>query len=177
MKYFLLFLGIAMSTSCSQKLKYFTEDLYDRYDWTEADLRRIQFYVSQDIVLYRNKSDNNTKIRKGQIRVESERDVEEVVIKKGTPGVFVNSPSSNHFAIAFDNDRDHYLMFGPNSKAEGRFLLMAKNWDKRKGEISYGNKVYETTSESAYAALMVDIKGARKTNYNSKTAGGRRVRN
>lgn len=176
MKYLLLFFCLVLSVSCSKKLKYFTEDLYEEYDWTDADLRRIQFYVSQDIVLYRNKNDNNTKIRKGQIRVESESDVDRVVIKKGTPGVFVNSPRASHFAIAFDDDRDHFLMFGPNSKAEGRFLLMAKNWDKRKGEISYGKKLYETTSESAYAALMVDIKGANKTNVKSKTAGGRRVR-
>ena len=176
MRYSLILFVAILTCSCSQKLKYFTEDLYDQYDWTESELRRIQFYVSQDIVLYRGSADRGSRIKDGQIRIENDREVEEVIIKEGTPGVFIDAPRNNHFAISFEDERDHYLMFGPNSKAEGRFLLMAKDWDSRSGKITYGGKVYETSSSSAYAALMVDIKRAKKTKYKTKTAGGQRVR-
>ena len=176
MKYLSLCCGLILFASCGQNLKYFTTDLYDQYRWSDAELKRIQFYVSQDIVLYRGSSDGGTRIKDGQIRVESARNVEEVVIKRGTPGVFIDSPRNNHFAIRFEDERDHYLMFGPNKKAGGRFLLMAKDWDSNSGEITYGGQVYETTSASAYAALMVDIKRAKKTKDRSKTAEGQRLR-
>ena len=170
------FVFVVFCTSCGNNLKYFTEDLYDQYEWTDNELKRIQFYVSQDIVLYKGVSDKGTKIEKGKIKLENAREVEEVIIKKGTPGVFVRSPRKNHFAISFDDKERSFLMFGPNSKANGRFLLMAKDWDRNSGEISYNGEVYETSSSSAYAALMVDIKRAKKTKYRSKTAGGQRVR-
>ncbi len=176
MKTLAFFMTFFILTSCGTNYKYFTTDLYERYDWSKSELRRIQFYVSQDIVLYRGVADRANRIQKGQIRLENQEEVEEVIIKRGTPGVFIDAPRKNHFAIAFDDDRDHFLMFGPNSKANGRFLLMAKDWNEHSGEITYGGRIYETTSASAYAALMVDIKRAKKTKYSSTTAEGRRVR-
>lgn len=167
---------ILLLSSCGNKLQYFTEDLYDEYQWSDRELKKIQFYVSQDIVLFKGASDNNTRIENGRIKVKSDRQVKELVIKKGTPGVFIQAPKTNRFAISFDDGKGNFLMFGPNTKANGRFVLLAKDWDRRSGKISYGGETYETSSESAYAALMVDIKRARKTKYESKTAGGKRVR-
>lgn len=167
---------LLLFSSCGPNLKYFTEDMYDEHQWSDRELKRIQFYVSQDIVLYRGLSDSNSKIENGQIKVNSDRKVEQVVIKKGTPGVFVQAPKQNRFAISFGDGKGQFLMFGPNAKANGKFVLLAKNWDRRSGQISYGGKIYETSSESAYAALMVDIKRARKTKTDSKKAEGQRVR-
>ncbi len=171
----LLLLTALFLSSCGQNLKYFTQDLYDEYQWSDRELKKIQFYVSQDIVLYRGLSDQNTKIQKGKIRVESDNEVEKIVIKRGTPGVFVMSPKEDRFAISFEDGKRDFLMFGPNRKASGRFVLLAKDWDKNSGKISYGDQLYDTSSESAYAALMVDIKRAKKTKYKSKTAEGKRV--
>jgi hypothetical protein len=173
----ILVLSVMTIVSCGKNLKYFTQDLYEEYGWTSKDLKKIQFYVSRDVVLYRRKSNRGTKIEGGQIKIERDRNVEEVIIKKGTPGVFVHSPKENRFAISFDNGRDQFLMFGPNSKAKGRYLLLAKDWDSTSGQVTYGGELYETSSESAYAALMVDIKKAGRTKYDSKTAGGKRIRN
>lgn len=177
MKVFALaIIALVTMSSCGNNLRYFTEDLYDEYRWTENELKSIQFYVSRDIVLYRGDSDNGTRIRDGKIVVESDREVEEVVIKKGTPGVFVMSPKEDRFAISFDSGKEEFLMFGPNAKANGRFVLLAKDWDRRSGEISYGGKTWRTSSDSAYSALMVDIKRASKTKRSSDEADGRRVR-
>lgn len=167
---------ILLFSSCGPNLKYFTQDLYSEYRWSERDLKRIQFYVSQDIILYRGLSGQDTKIDDGKIRVESDREVEEIVIKKGTPGIFIDSPKSNRFAVSFDTDKDQFLMFGPSQKTNGRYVLLAKDWDRNSGEVTYGGELYETSSASAYAALMVDIKKAKRTKYNSKTAEGNRVR-
>lgn len=170
------FLALLTFSSCGKNLQYFTEDLYDEYRWSDQELKSIQFYVSQDIVLYRGGNDDGTRISDGKILVENDRQVEEVIIKSGTPGVFVMSPKEDRFAISFDNGNSEFLMFGPNSKANGKFVLLAKKWNRRNGEITYGGKTWMTNSDSAYAALMVDIKRAGKTKYKKETVDGQRVR-
>ena len=163
-------------TSCSNHLRYFTDDLYRDYQWTDRELSKIQFYVSEDIVLQRRISDESTKITNGKIRVVDGSKIEEVIIEKGTPGVFVQSPKDNKFAISFDSgDETKYLMFGPNQKANGKYVLLAKDWSRNRGQISYGGRTYDTSSASAYAALMVDIKKAKKTQVKSTVAKGNKV--
>ena len=67
-------------------------------------------------------------------------------------------------------------MFGPNPKRGDKYVLLAKDWDRRIGKVTYGGEVYNTLSESAFAGLLVDIKEAKNVKYNSKKASGRRVR-
>ena len=52
MKYHSLFLvlGLVVFSSCGPKLTPFTQDLYDENGWTDDDLERIQFYLSEDII-------------------------------------------------------------------------------------------------------------------------------
>ena len=163
-------------TSCSNNLKYFTQDLYEENRWSESELERIQFYVSEDIILQRKLDGEDSRIVNGKIRVVDGSKIEEVVIEKGTPGILIENPARNKFAISFDSsDESKYLMFGANPKASGRYVLLAKDWQRRWGKVTYGDQVYETSSASAYAALMVDIKKARKVNVSSERARGNRV--
>ena len=167
---------LIVMSSCSKKLTYFTDELYDENRWSEKELKRIQFYVSEDIKLVRGSSSGNSRIEDGKIKIKADRKVDEIIIERGTPGVFVFSPKENRFAISFDDDNDLYLMFGPNKKANGRYVLMAKEWKRREGVITYGGDEFYTGSESAYAALMVDIRKAQKSVKKTKTASGRTVR-
>jgi len=175
----ILFLAMSMIllTSCSKNLTYFSDDLQNENNWNESDLKRIQFYVSQDIVLYKSSStDGQSQIEDGKIRINDKRRVNEVVIKRGTPGTLIFSPKDDRFAVSFDNDDNKYLMFGPSKKNRGRYTLLAKNWRRSNGVITYGNEEYRTNSNSAYAALMVDIKKASSSSYNKQTASGRKVK-
>ena len=102
--------------------------------------------------------------------------VEEVVVRKGTPGVLIFMPKEKRFAVSFENNNDErYLMFGPNPKAGNRYVLLASDWKRRRGEVRYDGKSYYTPSESAYAALMVDLKKIRKVQVKSRTAKGRKI--
>ena len=166
---------ISMS-SCGKKLTYFSDRMLKEYNWTETDLKRIQFYVSQDIELYRSSSRGNSKIEGGQIQVKDKSRVDVIVIKRGTPGTLVFTPNEKRFAVSFDSDKDSYLMFGPSDKNNGRYSLLAKDWNRNDGIITYDGREYQTGSTSAYAALMVDIKKAQNTSIKRKTAKGSKVR-
>ncbi|MEO0340432.1 MAG: hypothetical protein AAF242_14625 [Bacteroidota bacterium] len=163
-------------SSCSPQLTPFTERLVKENRWSEDQIRRIQFYLSEDILLSRRLGGSASTIEGGEIKVINGRKVEQVVIAKGTPGVVLFSPKSDRLAVSFESGGDdRYLMFGPNSKVGGRFVLLAKEWDRRSGQVTYEDKLYRVEGKSAYASLMVDLKKINKTVVNSRKAGGRTV--
>ena len=175
-KYLLLLTMIAFMSSCSPRLTPFTQDLQVENDWSESDLEKIQFYLSKDIVLYRSASSSDAKIEDGKIRMVDGRKVEEVIIEAGTPGVMVFSPKDDRIGVSFDEGSDKkFLMFGPSPKYGDRYVLLAKEWKRRKGEVTYEGKTYYTNKESAYAALMVDLKKYKRTKVKRSSPKGRRI--
>jgi len=175
--YKVIFLFAALSlAACSPQLSPFTQELYDQNRWSEQELKKIQFYLSDDIILRRQISAGESTIASGKIRMVDGSEVEEVVIRKGTPGVLLFTPKTDRFAVSFESDgSERYLMFGPNPKVDERYVLLARDWDRRTGKVSYDNKLYYTDSESAFAHLMVDLRRIQKMELERRTAGGRRV--
>lgn len=171
-----LLLFTVVLTSCGPSLSPFTQRLYQEQGWTQEDLKEIQFYVSEDIVLRRQANEGRSRINDGEIRITDNGRVDEVTIRRGTPGVFVFSPKNNRFAVSFDKNDDLYLMFGPNPKTGNRYTLLASDWNRRSGTVTYDGKRYRVDSRAAYAALMVDLKRSRRMSKRSRTAGGRVVR-
>ena len=50
----LLFIGLLFLSACSPKLSPFSQRLVDQNAWEEEDLKEIQFYLSDDVVLRRD---------------------------------------------------------------------------------------------------------------------------
>lgn len=174
--FFVFALGLLTLTSCSSRLTYFTEDLYDEQGWTENELKRIQFYISRDVRLKRELTGGSSEIISGRIKVEDGRKIEEVIIPKGTPGAFLFSPKRDRFAISFEEGGNKkYLMFGPSPKYSDKFVLLASEWKRRSGEVNYDGKKWRISSEDAFAALLVDMKKVNKVDVSSRTAKGRKV--
>ena len=169
-------LVVLFLASCAPSLKYYTKEIHDDSRWSDSELGKIQFYLSNDIFLWRDVNRGESVITNGKIKMVDGREVEEIVIKKGTPGAFLFSPQKNHYAVSFvNNDDSKYLIFGPSEKVNGRYVLLAKDWDRRFGKVTYGDKVYKTTNESAFAYLMVDVDKTRRTKVSTTKAPGRKV--
>lgn len=177
--FILLIIALVGFNSCNSGLKPFTQDLYYENDWSDEDLERIQFYLSDDIILRRGVTEGSTTIDSGKIKTIKGEKIEEVKIKKGTPGVFLFRPKDDLFAVSFDSGDKSYLIFGPSEKNNGEYTLRAAEWDKSKGqgEVTYNGKKYYTPTESAYSILMVNLKKAGSTDIKSKTAKGRTIKN
>lgn len=161
-------------SSCSPTLYPFTGDIYDNFN-NQEQLSKVQFYLSGDIVLYRDYGGRQTSIENGTIKMINGRKVEEVFFKKGTPGIVLFSPKRDRIAVCFENNDNNYLMFGPSPKMDNRFVLLAKEWKRNRGKVTYGGEIWNTTSESAYSSLLVDMDRVKKTKFNKKTVGGRKV--
>jgi hypothetical protein len=173
----LAFFGLVLLfSSCGPTLSPFTQSLYEDNSWTESELRQIQFYLSDDIVLYRELSGGKSEIIQGEIKIVDGRKRDQVTFRRGTPGVFMFSPKSNRFAVSFENSGDdRYLMFGPSPKVGNRYVLMASDWNKRQGTVTYAGQKWIVDANDAYTSLMVDLKRMQQTDVNTRVAPGRRV--
>ena len=169
--------------SCSPQLAPFSSTLIRDYQFDDEALSRIQFYLSDDIVLHRQLRQGESTIDQGRISVRDGRRVEEIIFQEGTPGVFVFSPGDDKMAISFERGDDRYLIFGPTSRSrgnrnghEGVYRLLAKEWKRDYGIITYDGKEYYTPNRSAYVTLLVDIDERVHVNRRIKEVDGRTVR-
>jgi hypothetical protein len=165
----LLFSGCA-------KLKPFTQDLYLQNQWTERELKRIQFYLSDDIVMTRALTGGSSEITSGKVRVVDGRRVEEVIIPRNTPGVLLFIPKEDRLAVSFeDGGRERFLVFGPSPKVGNRYVLMASDWTRHSGTVTYEGKKWEVRSSSAYAGLLINLKKVNRVTTESRRATGRKI--
>ena len=171
----LSFFMLIFLASCTPTLTPFTNRLMEKYNWNDDELKRIQFYLSQDIILRRDvDKTGGTEFTKGSIKVVDGRKIEEVIIPKGTPGVLLFRPSEKKFAISFEaNDDQRFLMFGPNPKRGGEFVLLASEWEGRNAIVTYQGKEYITDVSAAWANLLVDLKKSRNLTLERRTVKGR----
>lgn len=178
MKHF-IFLLLSASlglTSCSSGYVYFTESLREQEHWTETDLKRIQFYVSRDIVLTRTLGAGETSIQEGKVIVKDGRKTERVIVPAFTPGVVVLSPEAQRLAVSFEEGgRESFLMFGPNPNNNNRYSLLAQTWYSDYGDVNYQGKLFAADASSAYASLMVDLRRIGQEPAKVHRAKGRRI--
>lgn len=155
----------------------FTNDDKIKYNLDEASLKKVQYFVSRDIVLQRGERTNEAQEfdKDGKLIISSSATVDEIYIKEGTPGVLVKMIDGNKLAISFDaTDDNKYLVFGdPNNR--GRYNLMGAEWNNGKGKINYGGKVYYVMPGGAGAYLKYKMKKVNNNNKNQSTVKGRKV--
>lgn len=169
---------IAVLSACSQRLSPLTSDLRQQNGWSTDELQRIQFYLSEDITLTRQRSRGSTDIAQGRVRVENGREIEEVVFQRGTPGLALFSPKDDHLAIGFDpGDDGRFLVFGPNPKQGGRYTLLASDWQRTQGKVKYDGQVWEVSAANADANLLFDLRRRGSTERATQRPSGRRIGN
>ncbi|MEM1359027.1 MAG: hypothetical protein AAGF89_12550 [Bacteroidota bacterium] len=171
-----LLLFSLLFSSCGPKLSPLTQRLIEDQSWQESDLKRIQFYLSEDLILTRELRDGNTEIRNGQVKIIDGREVEQMVFKRNTPGVFVFSPKTQLMAVSFERSDEDFLVFGPNPKAGNRYTLRASEWNRRNGTVTYSGKKWRVSSRDAFASLMIPLKRLRNQDVNGRVAGGRKLK-
>lgn len=163
-------------TSCSSPYVYFTESLREQEKWSESDLRRIQFYVSRDIVLTRTLGTGETSIQEGKVIVKDGRKTERIVVAAFTPGVVVMMPEAQRLAVSFEEGgRESFLMFGPNPDNNNRYSLLAQTWYSDYGDVNYQGKLFAADASCAYASLMVDLRRTGQEPAKVHRAKGRRI--
>jgi hypothetical protein len=144
--------------------------------WTDEDLKKIQYYNSEIIVLHRQLNSNETDIISGKIKMVDGKQVEEIIINKGTPGIISALPDENRMAISFEIGDDHYLTFGVDEQRGGRYYLRLKDYEKNKfALVTYFDKTYNLEPMALNAYLQVNLKKINKQQSELRVAKGRKL--
>lgn len=168
-------LFMIVGIGCTQ-YRPLTSDLVKEYGWGESDLRQMQFYLSEDIVLERVKQGGKTEISDGKVKVIDGKKIDQVVIPAYTPGVLLFTPKSDRIAVSFEDDNDEkFLVFGPNPNYGDRYVLLAAEWQKNKGIVTYNGTKYVTPNNSAFSSLMIDMKQVNQYDKKQHVAKGRKL--
>jgi hypothetical protein len=174
-KLFIWILPVILLSAC-KTLVPFTNELKINNGWKESDLRQIQFYVSNDIVLNRQLNSSETEIVSGKIKTINGKQVEQIIIKSGTPGILTTQPDNRRMAISFEIDDSYYLTFGAYENRGGKYYLMLKEVQNNKmAKVSYVNKEFYISPSSLEAFLQVNMKKILKEERKQRVAGGRKI--
>ncbi len=177
MKYLvILALGIVL-TSCGTKVP-FTNEIKEEFGLdAETQLKKVQFYISQTIVLQRVKSSGSQGTAENGVLVTNRNKEEDrITIQAQTPAVFESYGKTGEMTIRFEVGQGRVLTFNVRQEnATAKYYLVAA-WDmNRGGELTYGNEKYTIQSSAGNAYLMVMLKKLQKTKRRDRVVKGMRV--
>lgn len=159
------------SCSNSRKIAY-TSDIQKAHKFSEENLKKVQFYTSEEIVLVQTKQDGDVIISNGKLVVRNNKDIEKIIIPKNTKCVLESIVDDNKFTFSFEVGQGRVLLFG--NDGEGRFSLMAKGgFENGAGIIPYADKNYVTTNGGAF--LMISAKKLNKLKAKERVIRGRTI--
>jgi hypothetical protein len=173
----LFLLPVCMLMASCATLVPFNEQLKNRYHLTDMDIPKLQFYNSDNIVLYKDAVNGQHTIKGGKIKEIDGRQVEEIIIPLKTKGVAIMNPiTGSNMGVSFEINDNYFLTFGENPKFNKNYTLLAANWNGRLGEVTYNGEKYKTPSSSGTVCLLVNVKKLNKIERSSRTAGGRKIK-
>jgi hypothetical protein len=156
----------------------FTKSLKQRLDRDGIDLKRVQFYVDQKLVLRRAMGSEKGVVKSGVIVFDNGQYMNELVIPAYTPGV-CESVNGDDMKISFDVPGKS-IEFGA-LYANNNFILIGTNWHNGTVDLTYDNQLYQvscgTCNNVADAKLVVRKNQTFKKDENAKILAGRRVNN
>jgi hypothetical protein len=161
--------------SCGTKVPV-TNQLKEEYDLNEKNMKIVQFYTSQTIILQRSKTSGSQGAEDGKLVTSKNSDLDRIIIPSNTKCVFDSYGSNGEVFIRFEVGVGKTLKFAVRQgQSSGKYYLVA-NWKPDLGgEISYGNEMYFATQESGSAYLMVVLKKLNKTRKKDRVVKGMKV--
>jgi hypothetical protein len=155
----------------------FTKTLKQRIENNHLDIKKVQFFVDQRIVLRRSLGTQKSEIKSGVILSENGQFVNEVIIPKNTPGVCLGY-NGDKLMVSFEVQNNE-VEFGPGGMNDAYFTLYARNWSGGMADITYDNKNYKVSCASCYNAgdvkLLVRKSEAEKIEKTQRVVEGRKV--
>ncbi|MDB5969486.1 MAG: hypothetical protein JWQ90_1936 [Hydrocarboniphaga sp.] len=155
-----LLLASCASTGYADRVA-FTDGLSSEYKLGSEQKRMLQYYVSDTIRLVRSASAGQTGIRDGRLVSSSSRDVDQVIIDGGTPGVVLAS-GPNWMAVSFDTGSYLYFVSRANRQTwlaedyvDDQYYLYLPDFNGQAGTVRLGSTIYTATDDSFRAHLVI----------------------
>jgi hypothetical protein len=161
---------VGLFVSCTSQKVAYTPDIQNTYGFSEERLQSIQFYTSEDITLFINKSNQATRIANGKVIIDASDIEDAIFIPRNTPCVLVKKIDSNILVVSFESGQGKQISFINNGNT---YSIGAKDWVGNQGVLKYGNKNYFTISKETF--LMIKVRKLNHIIRSQRTIRGRRL--
>jgi hypothetical protein len=163
-------------SSCGVKVPL-TQAIKEEYNLTEQNMKKVQFFVSSEIILQRSsKKGSSGTTSDGTLVSQSANEQNRIIILPRTKCVFESYGDGKEVLIRFEVGAGKYITFATRPNMDNGKLYLQAKWEQGKGgKIEYGNEEYYATPESGNAFLMVKIKKSQKTKRSDRVVKGMKV--
>ncbi len=155
----------------------FTRELYYKLKERNLDIRKLQFFIDQTIVLSRGIDNGNLDIQGGKIVNKYGINENKIELLALTPGI-VEAIEPEGLRVSFEQGSS--LFFINNKYSPVHFIFSGANWDnKGTAEVNYRNTIYRascgTCSSVSEAKLVVRQKDIDNNDVKTYTIPGRTI--
>ena len=156
----------------------FTKDLRQRLEKENIDLKQVQFYIDQKLILARNLGDQKTVVNSGVVKLENGKFINEVIVPAFTPGV-CESTENDRLLISFEKGNNN-IAFGPGSGYTfNQFVHYGTEWRDGTAAVTFDSNKFRarcgTCADVASVTLFVRKNVVDKFDRKSRTLKGRVV--
>ncbi len=135
----------------------FTRELYNRLRQNNQDIRKLQFFVDQTIILSRGLSQDKLYIDQAKIVNQYGVNENKIELPALTPGV-VEAIEPDGLRVSFESPNNNFKFIN-NKYSPEFFAFSGTNWDNGTAEVAYKGTTYKascgTCSSIADAKLVV----------------------
>jgi len=158
----------------------FSKDLKARLEKDNIDLKQVQFYIDQKLILSRNLGDRKIEVSSGVVKLENGKFINEVIVPAMTPGV-CESTENDRLLISFEKGNNN-LAFGPGSGYTfDQYVLYGTEWKNGTAAVTFDSNKFRarcgTCADVASVTLFVRKSEMDKIERKSRTLKGRTVEN
>lgn len=189
-RFFAVLLSLASMTflfSCSSSRKTsrdsyvpFTRDLKQRLERDNIDLKQVQFYIDQKLILSRNLGDQKVEVSSGVVKLENGKFINEVIVPAFTPGI-CESTDNDKLMVSFEKGNND-IAFGPGSGYTfNKYVLYGTEWRNGTAAVTFDSNKFRARCAScpdvASVTLVVRKNEIDKIERKTRTLKGRTVNN
>jgi hypothetical protein len=177
MKIFIIIFSAIILASCGTHTAL-NQSIRDEFNLsTEQDLRKVQFYTSNLIILEKSASTGNKETGDdGSLVKNSKKEENRVIIPVNTKGVFDGLGANGELKVRFEMGTGKTILFTPKSNnPEGKYYIVADWTDSKGGKLTYGEDTYYAVSTSGQVYLEVMLKKLQKTRRKDRYVKGLKV--
>ena len=156
----------------------FTRELYNRLRNNNQDIRKLQFFIDQTVILSIGLSQDKLYIDNGKVVNQYGVNENKIELPALTPGV-IEAIDPDGLRVAFEGGGNN-LKFINNKYSPEFFIFSGTNWENGTAEVPYRGTTYRascaTCGSVSEARLVVRQKDIMAGNVNVNIIGGKTLR-
>lgn len=167
---------VLATVSCNRKT-LFTSELRSKIESKNIDLKKLQYYIDNDVVLTREVASDTFRVAAGKLIYQDGKYFEQITLRAKTKGV-CTAIYNNRLDVSFEPEDRKFLIFTvPNSFSQTGVYQLC-NFDvngNTSNLIEYDGKVYNLNLKNYLPRLLVSAKVLKKQSTDTRTMKGRTI--